>query len=74
VTPLKPAKATCAAIAPTTRATAIEAAEVAANATGLPQTVLRNAGTCGWWHTHSLARVLAHSEVLVTILPSRYFC
>ena len=35
-----------------TLAEAIEAAKRAADNFGLPQTVLRNADTCGWWHSN----------------------
>lgn len=52
---------------------AIGQAQRAADVTGLPQTVYRNAETCGWANTNALANVLARSEVAVTILPTRYF-
>ena len=39
----------------------------------LPQTIFRNTETNGWWHTNPLAPVLNKSEVVVTVLPARYF-
>lgn len=49
------------------------AAEGMANASGLPQTVYRNANSGGWWHTNALAPVLARSEMFTTVLPDRFF-
>ena len=50
-----------------------EAAQRAADNFGLPQTVLRNADTCGWWHSNPFARSIAVSELHATYLPARYF-
>jgi hypothetical protein len=56
-----------------TLAEAVEAAQRAADNFGLPQTVLRNADTCGWWHSNPFARSIAVSELHATYLPARYF-
>lgn len=53
--------------------TAIDLATKAADDYTLPQTVYRNADTCGWANTNFLAPVLDRSELFVTILPARYF-
>ena len=39
----------------------------------LPQTIYRSPDSSGWWHTNSLAPLLAKAEVFATILPARYF-
>lgn len=53
----------------------ISLAEVVADASGLPQTVFRTPDTNGWTCTNALAGILKQqrSEVLVTILPRRYY-
>lgn len=57
----------------TPRRAALSYAEVAADASGLPQTIFRDHDSAGWWHTHSLAGRLAKSELWISMLPSRYF-
>lgn len=59
----------------TSKREAIEAAKAAADASSLPQTVFRDADSCGWWHTNSLANRLhgAKTKVFATYLPSNYF-
>jgi hypothetical protein len=52
---------------------AVERAQSHADSFGLPQTVYRNEDTCGWANTNPFARVLDRSEILVTVLPLRYF-
>jgi hypothetical protein len=52
---------------------AIASAKHAADFHGLPQTVYQNADSCGWWHTNPFAKLLAHSELNQSILPTRYF-
>lgn len=57
--------------------TTLEEAQAAAakfsDESGLPQTVYRSKNSGGWWHTNPLASLLASAEVLVTVLPLRYF-
>ncbi|WP_233890089.1 hypothetical protein [Paraburkholderia flagellata] len=57
------------------RDAAISLAVLAADESGLPQTVYSAPFTAGWANTHSLARVLDEpgSVVFVTMLPRRYF-
>ena len=54
---------------------AIDCASRAADQYGLPQTVFLSTDTNGWWHTHSLARVLAQpgTVVHVTMMPANYW-
>lgn len=52
---------------------AIQAASRAADAYCLPQTVYKDADSCGYWHINSLASRLCKAEIVVTMLPVRYF-
>lgn len=54
---------------------AITCAREAADKFGLPQTVFLSPDTNGWWHTHSLARILSMptTVVHVTMMPARYW-
>ena len=54
---------------------AIACAKSAADQFGLPQTVFLSPDTNGWWHTHSLARILSAPSTLVhvTMMPARYW-
>ena len=52
---------------------AISIAEHIADASGLPQTVYRDANSAGWASTNALANRLDGAEKLMTALPIRYF-
>ena len=52
---------------------AVDSAQRTANLIRLPQTVYRNADSCGWWHTNPFASLLSRAEVHATILPESYF-
>jgi hypothetical protein len=53
--------------------TAVQIAQQDADTFGIPQTVFRNADTCGWTSTNPFAPMLTRSEVSITMLPTRYF-
>lgn len=57
----------------TTLAAATGYAERAADEYRLPQTVFRDADSCGWWHTNPFATRLQRAKLHVTILPRNYF-
>ncbi|MEX3859668.1 hypothetical protein AB3X94_37390 [Paraburkholderia sp. BR10923] len=59
----------------TSRHEAIEHARIVASETMLPQTVYRDRDSGGWWHINFAARRLEQRgcELLVTVLPRRYF-
>lgn len=52
---------------------AIDAAGRAADSFGLPQTVYKDADSCGYWHIHAFARRLEKAEIVLTMLPTYYF-
>lgn len=52
---------------------AIGAAHRGADLSGLPQTVYRDGDSCGWWHTNALADRLRKAQLMLTVLPARYF-
>ena len=52
---------------------ALQVAQMQANAFGLPQTVYQNADTCGWANTNPFSKQLAQSECFASVLPSHYF-
>ena len=59
----------------TSKHEAIEHAHATANESMLPQTVYRDRDSGGWWHINFAARRLEQRgcELLVTVLPRRYF-
>lgn len=57
----------------TTQDEAVAAAKRASDEYALPQTVFKNEDTCGWWHTNPLSTALKGAQVVMTVLPSRYF-
>ena len=52
---------------------ALQVAQMQANAFGLPQTVFQNPDTCGWANTNPFSSTLKNSEVFASILPANYF-